>query len=229
MTVQDYLMQQVPHKAKAEMAFKQGDYQQAAESIATFAEGCASVSEYFDTEKDHKAFQVQVIGYNNSSLMMNKILEETAQRITNPTSGNPYHEGRNLRDDEEVPEIVAELAFETGLLASNYGEVLYEREPSASTAMGFLMSMSQWANTGLYYNEFSESEVELFDILFKRSEHIANLLSERLSDDANAIQVLKRYYTLVGLFCMHYDKFSTNSDYSWMQIGSHFLSLAQDM
>ena len=89
MKIQDYIMQNVPLKMQAEMGFKQGDYQIAADKIYEFALKCTEADNIFPRD-DPKTDQVIFIGYNNATLMFNQILELTAIPISHPVTDNPY-------------------------------------------------------------------------------------------------------------------------------------------
>lgn len=211
MTIQDYIVQQMPHKAKADMAFKQGDYSQAATEITAFAQGCAAAEDTFDAE-DPKVTEVVMIGYNNAALMMCRILDATAMKINNPVDDNPYQTDRSLADDPDVPEIVEDLAFTICTLAADYAFFVYNNEPSVSHAMGVLVSMTQIASAGFYYHKFSDNDMKECTNLIDDSKYIAEKLAARFPDDDNIISIIKNYYTLTGIFCEHYAKTLTDFD-----------------
>jgi hypothetical protein len=200
--VQDYLAQQLPYKAKAEIAMKQGKYQKAAESIIDFMIKCVSVERLFDIN-ELKVFEVLLIGYNNAALTMNRIIELTAKKIINPVYDNPYQEERTLQDDANVPESVAILSFRICAVSANYSYYYYYKNPSIQSATALLSSMNLLASAGFYYNTFEKKDIRICEMLINKAQEAATLWMEKIPDDTVFMELVQNYNFLCGMFCQH--------------------------
>lgn len=203
MTIQDYMVQQMPHKAKAEMAFNKGDYAAAAENIINFANGCGNADKQFDPNKDPKVDQVCMIGYNNAALMLCKILDQTGLTIGHPVNDNPYAT-KTVGSDDNVPENVATYTFAICYVAASYADIIYDTEPSPTHAMGLLTSLNQLCIAGFYYNQFDEEDMAYTLRMIDKADGLAGKLKERFPNEDQVSNIVKTFYTTAGMFYEHY-------------------------
>lgn len=212
MTIQDYMMKQVPLKMQAEMAMKQGNYELAADKIYEFAKKCSEADQHFPP-KDFKTDQTISVGFNTATLMFNQILEATATPIPDPGSDNPYHSKTTLRCQSNVPEIIADSGLDVAYLALAYTNIVYISNSTGTTAMGFLNAASLYCNIACYYNN-SEHENSINESLplLEEAIQVADLLISNFPQDANVKNMVRNFYILVSKYYQHYGSCAGNMD-----------------
>lgn len=204
MTPQDYLVQQIPLKAQAEMAFRQGKYLLAAQRILDFFIQCDNVRNVFD-DSDANPWRISYIGSSSATLMFRQILDILGKRVTYvPEYDNPYH-FHSVLEDNNVPEWISSRAIHVAVMSVQRIDFLVKYfDVSVTDYIGLLTSIRIACETMLYFNKIDKDEADILFDSIKHGDKTADALRKSFPNDKEKMNEVSRYYIILYLFQLHY-------------------------